>query len=147
MLNPHKCRTSGKWESSVCDLCTPSLWSATFGVLRCLLWRLNPGFGIQKTCPFPLNRDVPSIEVMDTKIMLAFFWDQILCPLKRGVPKERFHCIEKCVIAKSSHKSDVPLPISLETDEVIIFFSKFMYYSQLSLRRTPLGPALSVRLQ
>ena len=22
-------------------------------------WRLNPGFGTQKKCPFPLNGDVP----------------------------------------------------------------------------------------
>ena len=25
-------------------------------------WRLNPGFGTKKKCPFPLNRGVPSIE-------------------------------------------------------------------------------------
>ena len=33
--------------------------------------RLNPGFGILKKCPFPdpLNRGVPSIEVIDTKTM------------------------------------------------------------------------------
>ena len=36
--------------------------------------------------PFPLNRDVPSIEVADTKITRAFFRDQILCPLNGGVP-------------------------------------------------------------
>ena len=24
-------------------------------------WRLNPGFRTKKTCPFPLNRGVPSI--------------------------------------------------------------------------------------
>ena len=33
--------------------------------------RLNPGFGTLKKCPFPdpLNRGVPSIEVIDTKTM------------------------------------------------------------------------------
>ena len=56
-------------------------------------WRLNPGFGTKKMCPFPLNRGVPSIEVTDT-----FFQDQIVvspewrCLLNRGGPKERFHC-------------------------------------------------------
>ena len=40
-----------------------------------------------KKCPFPLNRVVPSIEETDwTKIMWTFFQDQILCPLKGGVP-------------------------------------------------------------
>lgn len=32
-------------------------------------WRLKPGFGIQKKCPFPLNRGVASIEVADAKNM------------------------------------------------------------------------------
>ena len=33
-------------------------------------WRLNPGFGIQKKCSFPLvNRGVPPFEVANTKIM------------------------------------------------------------------------------
>ena len=54
--------------------------------------------GTQKKCPFPLSRAVPSKEVINTKIMWAFFQDQILspewrCPLNRGVPNERFHCI------------------------------------------------------
>ena len=59
-------------------------------------WRLNPSFGTQNTCPFPLNRGVPSIEVTNTKIKWTFFWDQILCPLNGDVPKERFHrsCID-----------------------------------------------------
>ena len=35
---------------------------------------------------FPLNRDVPSILVTDTKIMWAFFQHQILCLLNGGVP-------------------------------------------------------------
>ena len=49
-------------------------------------WRLNQGFATQKKCPFPLNRGFYSIEVMYTKIMWAFFWDQILCPQDGGVP-------------------------------------------------------------
>ena len=49
-------------------------------------WRLNPGFGIQKKCSFPLvNRGVPSIEVANTKIMSTFLRDKVLCPLNRGV--------------------------------------------------------------
>ena len=61
-------------------------------------WRLNPSFGTKKTCAFPLNRGVPSIEVTGTKTMWMFIRDQIVvspewrCPLKRGVPKERFRC-------------------------------------------------------
>ena len=52
-------------------------------------------FGTQ--CPFPLNRGIPSKEVINTKIMWAFFQEQILspewrCPLNRGVPNETFHC-------------------------------------------------------
>ena len=51
-------------------------------------WRLTPGFGIQKKCPFPLvNRGVLSIEVANTKIMWTFLRDKILCPLNRGVPR------------------------------------------------------------
>ena len=44
-------------------------------------WRLNPGFRTKKTCPFPLNRGVPSIYVTDIKIMWTSFPDQILGPL------------------------------------------------------------------
>ena len=58
---------------------------------------VKPGFGDQKKCPFSLNRSVPSIEVIDTKIIWAFFWDQISCPLNRGVPRERFHHITKAI--------------------------------------------------
>ena len=47
----------------------------------------NPGFGTKKKCPFSLNRGVAWKEVTNTKIMWKFFWDQILCPLNRGVPK------------------------------------------------------------
>ena len=44
-------------------------------------WRLTPGFRTKKTCPFPLNRGVPSIQVTDIKIMWTSFPDEILCPL------------------------------------------------------------------
>ena len=36
------------------------------------------------------------MEVIDIKILWAFFPGQILCPLNRGVPKERFHCKMQC---------------------------------------------------
>ena len=50
-------------------------------------WRLNPDFGSQKECPFPLNRGVRSVGVADTKIMRTLFRDKIiLCPLNGGVP-------------------------------------------------------------
>ena len=39
---------------------------------------LHLGFGTKKTCPFPLNRGVPSIEATDTKIIRTLFRDQIL---------------------------------------------------------------------
>ena len=58
---------------------------------------VKPGFRDQKKCPFSLNRGVPSIEVIVTKIIWAFFWDQILCPLNKGVSKERFHHFTKAV--------------------------------------------------
>ena len=48
-------------------------------------WRLNPGFRTKKTCPFPLNRGVPSIKVTGIKIMWTSFPDQILCPLYGAV--------------------------------------------------------------
>ena len=54
-------------------------------------------FGDQKKCPFSLNRGVPSVEVINTKTMWKFFWDQISCPLNTGVRKERFHRITKAV--------------------------------------------------
>ena len=48
------------------------LWSVTFWLL----------YGwTKKSCAFPLNRGVPSIEVTNTKITWTFFRDQILCPL------------------------------------------------------------------
>ena len=36
-------------------------------------WRLNPGFGIKKECPFPLNRGVPSIKITNTNIYVNIF--------------------------------------------------------------------------
>ena len=51
-------------------------------------WTLNLGFATQKKCALHLNRGVPSIEVTDTKIVWKFFWDQNLCPLNGGVPKD-----------------------------------------------------------
>lgn len=45
-------------------------------------WKVNPGFVTQKKCPF--RRRVPTTEVKDTKIMLTFFRDPILCPLNGG---------------------------------------------------------------
>ena len=30
---------------------------------------LNPGFGTQRKCSFPLNRGIPSVEVTNTKVM------------------------------------------------------------------------------
>ena len=53
-------------------------------------WRLNPGFRTKKTCPFPLNRGVPSIQVTDIKIMWTSFPDQILCPLYMGLSLKVF---------------------------------------------------------
>ena len=54
--------------------------------VMCPEWSINPGFGTQTMCPFPLNRGVPLREVMDTNIMWALFQDQILCPLNGCVP-------------------------------------------------------------
>ena len=42
--------------------------------------RSNPGFGTQKTCPFPVNRAVPSEEVTDTKNMWTFFRTNFFYP-------------------------------------------------------------------
>ena len=49
-------------------------------------WKLNPGFGTQKKCFFPLNKSIPSVEVTNTKILWTFFRDQILSPLNGAVP-------------------------------------------------------------
>ena len=47
---------------------------------------VNPGFRDPEKCAFPLNRGVPSLEGIDTKIMRTFFRDQISCPLNGGDP-------------------------------------------------------------
>ena len=46
--------------------------------------KVSPEKGVKPgmKSPFPLNKNVPSIEVTDIKIMWTFFPDQILCPLK-----------------------------------------------------------------
>ena len=49
-------------------------------------WKLNPGFGTQKKCFFPLNKSIPSVEVTNTKILWTFFRDQILSSLNGAVP-------------------------------------------------------------
>ena len=49
-------------------------------------WKLNPGFGTQKKCFFPLNKSILSVEVTNTKILWTFFRDQILSPLNGAVP-------------------------------------------------------------
>ena len=74
------------------------MWLVTLSAKLSPEWRLNPGFGTQKECPFPLNCGVPSLEVIDTK---TIYVDVVLepnvvspewrCPLNRGVSKERFH--------------------------------------------------------
>ena len=44
-------------------------------------WRLNQGFGTQRSCFFfPLNRRVPSIEVTNTKIMWTFSGSKFCVP-------------------------------------------------------------------
>ena len=48
----------------------------------------------------PLNRGVHSIDVIDKKIIWTCFWGsrgnnvwlEWWCPLKKGIPKERFYC-------------------------------------------------------
>ena len=67
-------------------------------------------------CPVPLNRVVPSIEVTETNIMWTFFRYQILRPLNRGVPKERFNCTESFSIRLQN--SRIFLKISKEISKV-----------------------------
>ena len=46
-------------------------------------WTSNPVLVTQKTCPFPLNRGVPSLDVTDsniTWIIFYFFWNQFGVP-------------------------------------------------------------------
>ena len=50
-------------------------------------WSLNPGFETRKKCHFPPNRGVPSVEVINTKIMSTIFISLIGgVLLNRGVP-------------------------------------------------------------
>ena len=56
---------------------------------------LKPRFRDPEKVSLSSDRGVTSIKVTNTKIMQTFFLDQILCPLKRSVPKERFHCTQK----------------------------------------------------
>ena len=51
------------------NLSTIFMVSHLLSAKMCPEWKLNPGFGTQKKCPFLLNRGVPSIEVTNTKIM------------------------------------------------------------------------------
>ena len=45
-------------------------WSVTFLIAKVSPeWRLNLGVGAPKKCPFPLNRDVSSQEVTNTKTL------------------------------------------------------------------------------
>ena len=60
---------------------------------------VNPGFGTQKLCPFPLKRGVPSIAVTHSKILCGSFFPgpnlvspEWRCPMNRGFRKERFQC-------------------------------------------------------
>ena len=62
-------------------------------------WRLIPGTGPWKKCPFSLNRGIPSIELSNrykdgVNVFPGpnFASPEWRCPLNRGVPKERFHC-------------------------------------------------------
>ena len=74
-----------------CDLWTLKLindflWSVSLRVKLSFEWRLSPGFGTQKKCPFPRNGGVPTTELTNSKIMWTFFRDQILSPLNGDVP-------------------------------------------------------------
>ena len=82
----------------------PLCGQSVFDCQGVTLLKANLVFKAQKNCPFSLNRGVPSIEVIDTKIMWKFFLEQILCLLNRVVPKERFHCIMKVVQSITSPK-------------------------------------------
>ena len=85
MLKSHKCNTSFPGEivpvlkavalltSEHLNLYERILSLVHFWVLikMSLEWRLKPGLGIQKKCSFPQNRDVPSIEVTNKKVMFV----------------------------------------------------------------------------
>ena len=55
-------------------------------------WRLKPGFGTRKKCSFPLNRDVPSIEVTNRQVMYGNILagpSEWRCPLNTEVSRRR----------------------------------------------------------
>ena len=98
VLNSHKCSTSIQvsefmfMETAAIVTCEHLNLSTIFcgqSLLRAKLsfeWRLSPGFGTQKKCPFPRNGGVPTTELTNSKIMWTFFRDQILSPLNGDVP-------------------------------------------------------------
>ena len=73
MLNSHKCTTSiVQFVKAAIIVISVHLKISTLPVVSHVLttkvsseWRLNLGLWTQKTCPFPLNRVVYSIEVAD----------------------------------------------------------------------------------
>ena len=80
MLKSHKCNTSFSREivhvlKAVAIVTSEHLnLSTNFAPSQVLIKmflerRLKPGFGTQKKCSFPLNRDVPSIEIRNKKVM------------------------------------------------------------------------------
>ena len=82
MLKSHKCNTSFPGEIVPVLKAVALLTSEHLNLSKnlplvssCVLikmpleWRLKPGFGIQKKCSFPQNRDVPSKEVTNEKVM------------------------------------------------------------------------------
>ena len=86
--NSNSIRNQGD-EEPLCGCATSEslllLLLLLLSLLLLLLSLLNPGLR-RKKCPFLLNRGVPSIEVIDTKIVRVFFRDQITCPLNEGIP-------------------------------------------------------------
>ena len=78
--NSNSIRNQGD-EEPLCGCAT----SESLLLLLLLLSLLNPGLR-KKKCPFFLNSGVPSIEVIDTKIMRVFLRDQISCPLNKEIP-------------------------------------------------------------
>ena len=95
MYSENKKRDSGKWSK---------IFVVNHFLSAKVLpeWRINPGFGTQKKCPFPLNRGVPSTEVRNkyknhVNIFLGpnFVSLEWTCPLNRDVPNEGFHCNRK----------------------------------------------------
>ena len=63
-------------------------------------WKLNPGFGTQKKCPFPYNRVNNYKDYANIFPGPNFVSPEWRCPLNRTVPKERFHCIYLSIMWK-----------------------------------------------